>query len=198
MLPDYPKLKEKLRELFYERLRYEEKKKLGVFAQIPITRIFEGNRDQIIRENGEVEETMIKQMAAEFSINLTEIENLTPEEILKKIDHISEELSKQRVQMVLEAVEEGTKKVGNYYNHKGKPYTAESFLMTLNNLWIDFDENNNPILPPITAGKEAYEIINNVLKSAFKDPEFVSKYSAIIQQKREEFRARESNRKLVD
>lgn len=198
MLPDYPQIKEKLREFQISRMELVDRMNLGIFSEIPSTRIFEGHKDLIVREDNTIDETEIKRMSAEIDVKLSEIEDQPMELILKKLDAAASDISKQKAEMIIETVNKATEQVGNVVNCKGSPFTIEHFFEAIKKMWIDFDEFENPYLPPVVAGEKAYESMNKVLPLLETDDRVKKEFSEIIEIKKAEWRARESNRKLVD
>lgn len=198
MLPDFPKVKKKLRDLQISRMELVDRLNLGFFSQIPSQRIFEGKKDLIIREDGTKDETEFRRISADIELKLSEIEDKPINEIIKKLDAATTELSKQKANMIIESINKAVQEIGNVVDCKGVPFTINHFLEALRKMYIDFDEYERPYLPPIVAGEKAYASINKVLPLLETDPGVKKEFSQIIDKKREQWRARESNRKLVD
>ena len=62
---------------------------------------------------------------------------------------------------------------------------------------MDFDEAGNPQGVAFVVNPKVMPSIADALSQALADPDNERRYKAIINRKREEFRVRESNRKLV-
>ena len=62
---------------------------------------------------------------------------------------------------------------------------------------IDFDEKGNPILPTIVLHPDMMKRIEGKLAEWESDPELQARRKNILAKKKEEWRDRESNRKLV-
>jgi predicted DNA-binding protein (UPF0251 family) len=197
MLPDFPKLKEKLQKLLIARTKMVQSAYMNPLSDVPKARIFEGNRTILVREDGSVEEIEIKEMKAEMEINLKEIETITLPDILEKFDTTAKELAMQQSKVFYDEIGKAVEKVGNVIDIKGKSFSIDDFLKMLDMIWLDFDENGNPNFPTIVAGEKTFKSISEVLPQLETDQECKKRLAEIIERKREEWRARESNRKLV-
>ena len=67
----------------------------------------------------------------------------------------------------------------------------------LEKIYIDFDEAGNPGQLMCPVNPELYPSIAKAIAQAEADPANERRYQAIIERKREEWYAREGNRKLV-
>ena len=76
----------------------------------------------------------------------------------------------------------------------GKPLSVNSLFEVLEKIDRDFDEAGNPNELSVVAHPERLSSISKVISQAEADP---NRYQAIMERKKEEWRARESNRKLV-
>ena len=75
----------------------------------------------------------------------------------------------------------------------GKPLSVNSLFEVLEKIDIDFDEAGNPNELGVVVHPERFSSISRVISQVKADP----RYQAIIERKREEWYAREGNRKLV-
>ncbi len=150
-----------------------------------------------MRENSKNEEMDFKKAGDKIRIDYVEVETMTHDKILKKFDIIAKNIAEQQRMSFYKEFERVTKKTGNITDLKGKGLTPDSFFDTLKKIWIDFDENGNPILPTFTGNEKAIIKIKEVLKQIDNDPKLSEKNKQLIIRKKEEWRDRESNRKLV-
>src|SRR3972149_8963462 len=199
MLPDFPKLKEKLRKKrLIPYIKITESKYIGGLVEIRKKPLYEGNGSILVREDGTIDRMKPKKIASEkIPINLKEIENITPEDIFNKLDKASEEMAKQKFHMIIEKVSKSAENVGNVVDVKGRPFTIDDFLKMVDIIWLDFDENGNPLLPTFLIGDKLYQSVSEELSKLETDPSIQKRYSEIIERKGEEWSARESNRELV-
>ena len=191
MIPDFPSQKSKLLELWTEYLRYKQRERLGYLATAPHYTHHEGDQWSTKGEDGTIARSDYESIEAEFSVHVNEIPGLTTEEIARKFDGIAEELARQMSTKVLEDIQQAATRVGNAGNRR---LTKDAFLEALEHLLLSFDKHGNPSRPTLLIPPELAEEVS----TWEQDPDFEHRYSQIIERKREEWRDRESYRKLVD
>jgi hypothetical protein len=102
--------------------------------------------------------------------------------------------------MLLRKHSEATELVGNQIDAGGQPFSAELYLKMLETVQINFDSQGRPdissthlVMQPDQAAQ-----VEPLLAQWEVDESFQRRYREIMLKKREEWRDRESNRKLVD
>lgn len=197
MLPDYPDVKNdlaaKLQEFLQKRMRIH----LGALDDIRTFQYFEGDQHSITREDGETEVNPFHRMTSEISIEKADLPKMSLEEALKRLDDVAADMARQHAQMVYGTISEAVDKVGNVVDAKGKGITAALIIETLDKLHIDFDEHGQPQLPQMHIHPDMEEALSNALRELEQTPHMRSQYQAVIEQKREVWRAREASRRLV-
>jgi hypothetical protein len=126
-----------------------------------------------------------------------EVPTLVGELFAAKLDGMAKVLVRQEMKHLFDKVEHDSKEVGTALDAGGKPLTGEVLLDALSLAQEEFDEDGrshsqiviHPDMAP--ALKRAGEEIEN-------DPALKQRQEEILERKRNEWRARESNRKLVD
>ena len=197
MLPDFLKTKDKLQKMLHYAFTYAHSSHLGPVANVPISITFEGNKTIIIREDGSTEEMKPKAATAELQVNLSEFEKMNHEAVLNKINGVAEELAGQQATSFYEEIGKIAEEVGNVVDADGKPFSMDLFFEGLEKIDIDFDEAGDPSGLMCPVSPELFPSIAKIVEQAKDDPEMNKRYDAIMERKREEWRARESNRKLV-
>jgi hypothetical protein len=191
MLPDFPAQKDRLLRLWTDYLRQKEREYLGYFATAPSYVHYEGDRWGIKREDGTTSESGYESTELEFSFSIEEIPDLTPEKIRQKLDTVAEEMAKQRIKRILKDIKQAAARVGNAGNRR---LTKDVYLEALNAILLSFDKKGN-LNPPVLFISPEFK---DDVATWEQDPEFVARRREIIERKQEEWRARESRRKLVD
>ncbi len=89
MLPDYPHTKQLLAEAFHERMCAASKRRLGVCSQMKRSRLHEGARCILTRDDGTAEVIEMKHLraSAEVEHDVREMEKLDPEKFIKILDN---------------------------------------------------------------------------------------------------------------
>jgi hypothetical protein len=198
MLPDFPKEKDLIGKFWNEYLAHKHREYLGFFATIPSFSIHEGNRWKIERDDGSESEQEFEELSSNFMIDLSEVPELTPEKIMEKINTVAEDTAKKMSQSIFRELEEATEKVGNVVNAKGQPLSQEHFLQMLEKMEASFTPDGQWDSPAFVMHPNAWKANEEKFKEWEQDEEFKTKQDQIINKKREEWRAREALRKLVD
>jgi hypothetical protein len=199
MLPDFPNLKRRLLRLvefdFRQRVQAD-----GLMGAIKATPYYEGGRFAAGDVEGYVEETTPEVTAIPYEIN-------RPAIIERGVDAFIESTRKAVAlqiqalhEMLLRKVGEAADRVGNQFDAGGQPFSAELYFKMLETVQIDFDSQGRPdtssthlVMHPDQAAR-----VEPLLAQWEADESFQRRYREVMLKKREEWRDRESNRKLVD
>ena len=85
--------------------------------------------------------------------------------------------------------------IGNVTEGGGRALDAEVLLDTYRMIEMSFDDDGRVNMPDLISGNPA---ASETVARIHEDEQFITELNALIDQKREEWLARESNRKLVD
>jgi hypothetical protein len=190
MLPDFPKIKNKLNHGTYLYI-------MKNFHQTPLLSSmkkqihFEGDGFSIQDEDNS-KKSKYKEFSSRFEISDDDLLNKGLMAYVEGILGAIEEMNNEGEKLVIERLKEASEKSGNIVKHKGK-LTTDDILEMYEMATISFDENGNHGYV-FYGGDDCKEAIDE-LKS---NPEYVEKYRKIIEKKRQEWNDRENNRKLVD
>ena len=197
MFPDFLKTKEKLQKMLDDEMQKARLFHMGPLAVVPESMIFEGDKTVVVREDGSVDEENLESIAVKLEVKFEEVEKMNHEMVLDKINSVTEEMAGKMAKSFYERLTKSAEEVGNVVSADGESFSMDLFFDALEKIHIDFDEAGNPSQLISTAGPNLYPSIVKVISQADDDPENDRRYKAIIERKREEWRARESNRKLV-
>ncbi len=197
MLPDYLKTKEKLNIMIDFNLKQAILLHLGPLADIRETICFEGSKTVINRDDGSVSEMNPHEMTAEIEIKLEEMEGMNHEMVLDKINTMAEKMAEKQAKFFYKRIGEFAEEAGNVVSAEGETFSMDIFFEVLEKISRDFDHAGKPDEIRFSASPELFQSISKVFNEAKSDPEIQKRFDAIMEQKREEWRVRESNRKLV-
>ena len=127
-----------------------------------------------------------------IEIKLEEIEEMTHEKVLDKIDTMAREMAKQVAKTGYEVLDRATEEVGNVVSVDGTP-SLNDFWELFEKMHIDFDEEGQPSGLRLVA----HPNMSSALEEIYSQIESHPHYQEIMERKREEWRVRENNRKLV-
>ena len=193
MLPDFLKTKEKLQKMLHSEMEKAQFQHMGPFADTPKSNIFEGDEVILIRADGSREGVEMKKAEAAVDIKLEEVEEMTHERVLDKIDTMAREMAKQISKTAYEVIEKATEEVGNVTSADGEPLSIDLLLKGLEKMHLSFDEEGQPSGLRLVAHPKMSSSLEKIYLQIEADP----RYQALMEQKREEERVRENNRELV-
>ena len=192
MFPDFLKTKERLQKM----LDYERKKAqlqhMGPFAEIPQSNIIEGNKVIFIDEDGSCEEVTMERTKVKVEIKLDEIEEMTHERVLDKINTMARDMAKKLSKSAYELISEAAEEAGNVTSSDGEPLSVDLLLEVIEKMDLSFDEEGHSGLT-FAANSEISPSFDKIISQLEADP----RYQKLMERKREEWYAREGHRKLV-
>lgn len=196
MLPDFPRLKNKLYKLFLLGMYYEPLNISPLLGMIKKRAIREGNVHSIIQENNK-RITELKRFSTTLSFKMDEILDLPLEKIYERYKAVALELGKQKAQQMYTEIDKIVNEVGNVVSTRGRPMSPEILFELFDKMHIDFNSDGSIIWPAFVGNKQTAEKFIQLLKELEQEP-YKTMMENIIEKKRMEFNDRESNRKLVD
>ena len=193
MLPDFLKTKEKLKKMLNSEMKKAQLRHIGPFADSPKSNIFEGDEVILIREDRSRGEMKMRKMQAAVDFKLEEIEEMTHERVLDKIDTMAREMAKQIAERGYEVIEEAAQEVGNVTSADGKPLSVDLLLENLEKMHLSFDEEGQLSGLRLVAHPNMSSALENIYSQLESHP----RYQELMERKREEERVRKNNRELV-
>ena len=137
--------------------------------------------------------------SSEFVLNREEMKRFDLNALQQKLTEVANQIGRAQTQKMMEAVGEAAGAVGNVVNTGGE-LTQDKFLEVLRRVEMDFDPQTFQPTPGwvwVMHPDMAASVIPKV-EEWENDPVFNAKRERILVVKREEWRDREANRKLVD
>lgn len=198
MIPDFPKEKAKLMNALNDRLARKHRELLGYFAQIPSFAHHEGDRWAMAGRGSVEEEMEYEELGAEVQLSVDEVPDMSATDILRLIDSVAEDAARQMHNKIMADIDRSVTESGTAFDAKGRPFDREMFLNALDSIALSFDSDGNLIPPAIIMHPELWQARKADMETWESDPDFVEKYRQLLFKKREEWRAREARRKLVD
>ncbi len=196
MLPDFLKTKEKLKKMLDSERKKAELLHLGPVADAPRSMIFEGkrtNRTVIIYPDAPCEEIKMEEVTSRLEVKWEEAETMTHEIVLNKINETAKEMAEQIKKSYYGTLIEAAEEAGNVTSTDGKPLSVDTILEMVKKMHLSFDEEGNPSGLTFAGNPKLRPVLAEIISQAESDP----RYQALMEQKREEWRVRESRRKLV-
>ena len=193
MFPDFLKTKEKLNRMIASERKKAELRHMGPFAEIPQSNLIEGNKVLYIDQDGSCEEVPMEEAKVKIEIRLDEIEEMTHERVLDKINTMERDMAKKLSKSAFELISDAAEEAGNVISSDGEPISVCLLLQVIEKMHLSFDEEGQPSGLTFAANPKLSPSLDKTISQLKTDP----RYQKLMEQKREEWRARESRRKLV-
>ena len=197
MFPDFLKTKEKLQKMLNDEMQKAQLRHMGPLAAVPQSMIFEGHKNVVAREDGSVDEGDMESTTVTLEVKFEEVEKMDHTMVLDKIDRAAEEMAAKVAKSFYDQLKNLADETGNVVSADGKPFSIDMYFEALEKMHIDFDEAGNPSQLMSIVNPKLYPSIAKAIAQAEADPANERRFQAIIERKREEWYAREGNRKLV-
>ena len=170
---------------------------MGALSLIRMIVLHEGKQLTVTLETGEEREVQIKGVSVESRLSRKEFADLTPEGVAARIDDAASQMASKQAEQFYEEFNRAVTSVGNVVGSPGRPMDAEVIFEMIEKIHLDFGADGLPQYPIISGGGEFLDRFRKVLEEIETTPELRQRLQAVLNVKREEWRARESNRKLV-
>lgn len=202
MLPDFPRSRREIYEklLLHLRLRVQAKSPFAALGR-QLTQ-HEGeifSFEQIIDERKRIVEKGFEEMRAPVQVRFDEIPDLVGNVLLQKLDAIADDIARQISHLGYRRLDEAAQLAGTAIDAGGKPFTQELFLTSEDAREMDFDPKTGKADPDVIylAHPDTAESMHCLWQEWKNDGAFMRRVAEIRARKREEWRDRESRRKLV-
>jgi hypothetical protein len=180
-----------------EKVKQDHLGKLVPMANVGRMCIHEGNKTVLVRESGVAEELKQHEQRVSIEVAVEDIAKMKADTLIQSMTAAADQMALRNTKLFIEEVRRATEEVGNVVDAHGQPVSKELLLQMLEKLAIDFDQNGNPELPAIVAGTKICEALVRLGGELDNDADWERRFGEIIARKKEEWRARESDRKLV-
>jgi hypothetical protein len=197
MLPDYPEIKRHLHRQLMTQFEALVATKAPLAAQLRRIRQHEGDRFIFEDDEGHVTEKRHLTFQAPVQLPLRKPISETSLAVTEQLERAAESIAAQSEGLLFTAVQEAVESVGNAYDARGKEFHPNMMWDMLESIHVDFDKHGEPELPTIVLHPDMLAAIRHKLPEWEADPDLKKRRTEVLQRKKEEWRDRESHRKLV-
>ena len=127
-----------------------------------------------------------------IEIKWEEIEEMTHERVLDKIDTLARDMGKKIAKSLYELMSEAAEEAGNVSSSDGAPISVDLLLEGIEKMHLSFDEEGQSGLT-FAANPKLSPSLDKTISQLKTDP----RYQTLMEEKRKEWHVRESRRKLV-
>lgn len=197
MLPDFPRTKGEISSMLLRRFRLQAQRGTPLEHMGTYVTLHEGKGYSYPQEGFGTIADKLEEFQVPVSLNCKDIPNLSFQDIVAKVDRWSEDLRRMLSQQMYAKLDESAEKAGTAIDAGGKEFSQELLLEMFDRVQLDFDAAGKPT-QVIVAHPETAAQMQRKWQEWERDPDFMKKFQELMRRKHEEWRVRESNRKLVD
>ena len=197
MLPDFRRVKRIIAQNIVRDVRSSVVAD-PLLAEIPYSTVHEGDGFIIERSDGSVEESTYHRGIAKYEFDVGRIRAGDHTVVHDAVAAMSEQLIESTSRTLFEHLQRATEATGNVVNAGGKPFTAEIWLEVMRKMELNFHEDGTWDPPTLVLGPALTARAKEELKRLDTDASLKSALSELLEQKRREWRDRETRRELVD
>jgi hypothetical protein len=195
VLPDFPETK-RLFARFFQHYMRRRASELSPFGMIQARYLHEGRGMKIMRADQTESDSRMIQLSTQMEIKFAEIENLTLEAVIQKYDEVILDMVRKQADFIRERL--GSEiPACQTLEAKGRKFDAQIVLELLEKMHIEFHPDGTPHELYLDGPLFTPDRMAAVQKEFENSPELQRKHEELIARKREEWRAREADRKLV-
>jgi hypothetical protein len=198
MLPDWPEIKQELADLQLRQTMKAAAEKGPIAAELPHFVMHEGDKMTFETADGDIRELELERVEAKYVIPLDSVSSQSLEAALKHASDMGSQMAKQMSDHLLATLDEAVGSAGNVVDAGGRGFSFLLLLQLFEKLQVDFDDFEQPYLPTMLVPPKMTEVAGATLRAVSEDRVLSTLWMAALSKKREEWRARESHRKLVD
>jgi hypothetical protein len=166
-------------------------------SQIGRSRIFEGQKNVIVRPSGVHDETKIVEQSVELRIPGEEGRSLSLQGLLDHLVGLAKEMAGKQEQHLFATISEALAGTPNTVDAKGEKFSPELLYRAIETMEIDFKPDGTPIMPTLYISPAQAEGVKAAAAQADADPAFRKRFEQLMTKKKEQWRAREASRQLV-
>ncbi|MGD0228573.1 MAG: hypothetical protein ABSF71_40255 [Terriglobia bacterium] len=198
MLPDYPDLKRELRADLNLQFRLLVNMHAPLASRIRSYHQTEGDQFAYETTEGKLVTKRFLRMEAKIELPRGLSSSETYEDFLRQTSEAAKSIAQQSEGVLFSTFEEETKQVGNAIDVGGKPFHPDIMWDAIEKMDLDFDERTEqPKMPTIVVHPEMMKAIAAKIPEWEADVALQKRRTEVLRKRKEEWRDRESRRKLV-
>lgn len=195
MLPDFPETKRLFSRFFrtYMRLKIREG---SPYNAVQTRYLHEGRAMKITRADQSESTSGMEQLSASLEIKFDEIENLTFQKAIEKHNAMIADLVRKQTHFIRERMSSEIPE-SQTLDAKGRRFDGQVVIDMLEKMQIEFNPDGTPHEIFVDGPLFTLERMASVDKEFESNPELKRNFDEMMEKKKEEWRDREADRKLV-
>lgn len=195
MLPDFPETK-KLFSRFFRTYMRRKAREISPYGAVQTRYIHEGRAMKVTRADQSESTSGMEQLSVHLEIKFDEIENLTLQKAIEKHDAMIVDMVRKQTHFIRERMSSEIPE-SQTLDAKGRKFDAQVVIEMFEKMQIDFYPDGTPHEIFVDGPVFTPERMAAVDKEFESNPELKKKFDEMMEKKKEEWRAREADRKLV-
>ena len=168
-------------------------------ARLPQYVVHEGQETELHRADDSTDSSSLQQADAGLLFTREEMRTLDLESFVERLRGAGKQLADQEAGYMFGKINEAAARVGNVTDADGRPFGKDVFLEALEHIEIGFDpETEEPLGPSMVIPESRKEEFSAEMATWENDEDFKREFDRVMARKKEQWRDRESSRKLVD
>jgi hypothetical protein len=198
MLPDFPSVKAHARNMLTAWTRRQVPNVAPLLREIGHSTQHEGASARFLRDDGTVDQIDYEKASAPLELTREEMRSFDLEKLQQKLVGLAEKFAEMQEAMMFRKLSRVVEEVGHTVDAEGD-FRPHHFLAMIRKIDMSFDpDTNEPTGLTLVVHPSQVDRLLAKWKSWEEDPAFVAEYEKLLAEKREAWRARESNRRLDD
>jgi hypothetical protein len=199
MFPDFPNQKKRLLARLIREAQAQASLDSPLLRNVRRFTQHEGRINELTRDDLSKDTIDFSPLTVELTLSHDEMRVYDPSLVVKKLTEMATSFASQQERRMLEEVARAADSVGNVVDARGDELQPGHLLDILKKIRVDFDPlTGRPELPTLVLHPAMAAAVRKKSEEWSKDAELSAAYDKVIEAKREEWRARENSRKLVD
>lgn len=198
MLPDYPQTKQLIAKAFGERLELARQQRLGIFSEVRVTKLHEGARCLMHREDGSTADIGMENLSASSTVKSPDPSKpLSANQVRELAESLGKGMAEEQIRMMIGGIDQAAEEVGNVTTPGAR--MVEQIIESTELVELDFDSTGRPVRQVAMFGSEEMVArFHEAMKEIENDPELRRRYEAARSRQWEKWCDRENSRKLVE
>ncbi len=197
MLPDFPDVKAKLEARLLKHFQALIDRKAPLMARIRRYRQAEGDKFVFEDDAGNVIRKGFLKFQASVEVPMSLPIDQAARMSAAQLEGAAEKIAAQSEGLLFTTLGEAVESVGNVLDARGEPFSPSMMWDAIEKMQVDFNDRGQPEMPTIVLHPDTFEAIRPKLQQWENDPLLRKRRREVLMKKKEEWRDRESNRKLV-
>lgn len=198
MLPRFPDLTEEFGRYIAHFMEQRMQAHLGPFAEIPRVTIFEGDGTTVmIGPDGLQQESTIAPHSERLEIPTQEFKSLDMGALQRRLDELTGRMAAEMQRRTYATFAASAERSDQIVMLKGKEFSEEDFFRLFESFPIDFNPDGKAVMPQVHLSPALTASVVQTLRKMDEDPSCRQRFEALMETKKEEWRAREASRMLV-